>query len=170
MALVPPQHGHDWLRLSYEPLPPDAVRSWVELPACGAVVLFTGNVRDSSEGRPGVTVLEYEAYEEEVEVRLAAIAIEARCRWAEVGRLAMLHRVGRLAVGECSVVVAASAPHREEAFAAARFCIDSVKLSVPIWKRETWAGGQAWANCAHVIEEPADVGAAVAAPAAPTRS
>ncbi len=153
MPLTAPQHGSDWLGLSTEPLSPDAARTFVELPSCGAVVLFTGNVRDHSDGRPRVTALEYEAYEEEVEVRLTAIAAEARCRWPEVVRLALLHRVGRLQVGECSVLVAASAPHRAEAFAAARFCIDSVKLTVPIWKRESWAGGEAWSACSHPVEE-----------------
>lgn len=121
-------------------------------------MLFTGNVRDSSEGRPGVSALEYEAYEEEVEVRLAALALEARCRWPEVGRLAVHHRVGVLRVGECSVVVAASAPHREEAFAAARFCIEGVKLTIPIWKRETWEGGQEWSSCSHPVEDAAALG------------
>ncbi len=75
---------------------------------------------------------------------LAAIAEEARRRWATLGRLALLHRVGPLAIGETSVIVAASAPHRDEAFEAARFSIDTLKASVPIWKRETWAGGSAW--------------------------
>lgn len=153
VPLTAPQHGSDWLGLSNEPLSPDAARTFVEHLSCGAVVLFTGNVRDHSDGRPRVTALEYEAYEEEVEVRLAAIAAEARCRWPDVVRLALLHRVGRLQVGECSVLVAASAPHRAEAFSAARFCIDSVKLTVPIWKRESWAGGEAWSACSHPVEE-----------------
>jgi molybdopterin synthase catalytic subunit len=70
-----------------------------------------------------------------------------------VGRLALLHRTGVLEVGEASVIAAASAPHREEAFAAARFCIDTLKATVPIWKRETWEGGEDWSTCAHPVAE-----------------
>ena len=70
-----------------------------------------------------------------------------------IGRLALLHRTGRLAVGEVSVVVAVSTPHRREAFDAAQFCIDTLKQTVPVWKRETWAGGHGWSVCAHEIED-----------------
>jgi molybdopterin synthase catalytic subunit len=102
-----------------------------------------------------VEALEYEAYEEEVAPRLAGIAAETRRRWPACGRLAMLHRVGRLAVGETSVVVAAASAHRDDAFAAARFGIDTVKATVPIWKRETWAGGEDWSvNCQPAQEVP----------------
>src|SRR4051812_18540973 len=132
----PPSQGDTWLALTRDALPVGAAADWTVLPGCGAVVLFSGTVRDHGVGRPGVTALEYEAYEEQVEPRLAAIAREARVRWPSVGRLVLLHRIGRLEVGESSVVVVASAPHRPEAFAAARFCIDTVKSSVPIWKRE----------------------------------
>jgi molybdopterin synthase catalytic subunit len=116
-------------------------------------VLFTGTVRDHAEGRPGVTALEYEAYEEEVHPRLAAIVAEGRRQWPTLGRLGVLHRVGSLDVGETSVLVVASAPHRAEAFEAARFCIDTLKATVPIWKRETWEGGSDWALCSHPVEE-----------------
>ncbi len=81
------------------------------------------------------------------------MADEARVRWPVLGRIALLHRVGVLAVGESAVVVVASAPHREEAFAAARFCIDTLKRSVPIWKRETWAGGESWGlEAQHIVD------------------
>lgn len=113
------------------------------------MVVFSGTARDHAPGRPGVEVLEYEAYEEQVEPRLQAIAEEARTRWPGLGRVALIHRVGVVPVGESAVVVAVSAPHRDEAFVAARFCIDAVKASVPIWKHETWAGGEAWGNDAH---------------------
>ncbi|HET7719064.1 MAG TPA: molybdenum cofactor biosynthesis protein MoaE, partial [Acidimicrobiales bacterium] len=106
-----------------------------------------------SEGRPGVTSLEYEAFEEQVTPRLAAIAAAARARWTTVGRLVLLHRTGLLEVGEVSVVVAASAPHRDEAFDAARFCIDTLKATAPIWKREAWEGGEDWSACAHPVDE-----------------
>ena len=131
----------------------ELARVWAEHPSCGAVVLFTGTVRDHADGRPGVSKLEYEAYEEQVVPRLAAIAAEARGRAPEVRRLVLLHRVGRLAVGEASVVVVASAPHRGEAFDAARFAIDTLKATVPIWKRETWADGDDWALAAQPIDE-----------------
>ncbi|MDP8987673.1 MAG: molybdenum cofactor biosynthesis protein MoaE [Actinomycetota bacterium] len=134
-----------WVDLLLEPLPVATVADWAVLPRCGALVVFTGTVRDHAEGRPGVSSLEYEAYTGQVEPRLAGIADEARCRWPELGRIALLHRTGLLEVGEASVVVAVSAPHRAEAFAAARFCIDTVKVSVPIWKREAWDGGRDWA-------------------------
>jgi molybdopterin synthase catalytic subunit len=127
--------------------------AWAERPQCGAVVLFTGTVRDHAEGRSGVTSLEYEAYEEEVSVRLAAIAAEARRRWPMLGRVALLHRVGSLEVGDTSVLVVVSTPHRAEAFDAARFCIDTLKTTVPLWKRETWEGGTDWAATSHPLRE-----------------
>jgi molybdopterin synthase catalytic subunit len=114
--------------------------------------MFSGTVRDHADGRPGVSSLEYEAYEAHVVPRLAAIAAEARSRWPMLGRLVMLHRTGALAVEESSVVVVASAPHRGEAFDAARYCIDTLKETVPIWKRETWEGGVDWGTCAHEVD------------------
>ncbi|MDQ1423524.1 MAG: molybdopterin synthase catalytic subunit, partial [Acidimicrobiaceae bacterium] len=103
--------------------------------------------------RPGVTSLEYEAYAEQVVPRLAAIAAETRAKWPDVGRLVLLHRTGELAVGESSVVVVASAPHRGEAFEAARFGIDTLKSTVPIWKKETWSGGSDWGTDATSIAD-----------------
>ncbi|MFN2609074.1 MAG: molybdenum cofactor biosynthesis protein MoaE [Acidimicrobiales bacterium] len=145
--------SRDWLGLGTDPLPVTDALAWASRPDCGAVVLFSGTVRDNAPGRPGVTALEYEAYDAEVVPRLAAIAAEARRRWPTTGRLALLHRSGRLAVGETSVVVVASSPHRHEAFAAARFCIDTLKATVPIWKRETWEGGEDWSACAFPLAE-----------------
>jgi molybdopterin synthase catalytic subunit len=153
VGLDPPNGRDDWVGVTASPLPLAAVAAFVDRADCGATVVFTGTVRDHSERRPGVVSLEYEAYEEEVTPRLAAIAAEARARWPDVGRLVLLHRTGLLAVGEASVVVAASAPHRAEAFDAARFCIDTVKSSAPIWKREAWAGGDDWSACAHPVAE-----------------
>jgi molybdopterin synthase catalytic subunit len=143
----------DWVALTRERLPVHAALDWAVRPDCGAVVLFSGTVRDHSEGRQGVTSLEYEAYEEEVEPRLTAIAAEARRRWPTLGRIALLHRSGPLAVTETSVVVVASAPHRDEAFAAARWAIDTLKATVPIWKRERWADGEDWSVCDHPVAE-----------------
>jgi molybdopterin synthase catalytic subunit len=106
-------------------------------------------VRDHSDGRSGVTSLEYEAYMEYVVPKMADVASTVRSRWRDLGRLVLLHRVGVLRVGEVSVVVVASAPHREEAFAAAKHGVDTLKRTVPIWKRETWSGGSAWVQCDH---------------------
>jgi molybdopterin synthase catalytic subunit len=144
-----------------EPLPVADVLSWVSRPDCGAVVTFCGTVRDHSEGRPGVSSLEYEAYTEQVEPRLASVATQARARWADIGKLALLHRVGRLELGEISVVVTVSTPHRAEAFEAARFCIDTLKTSVPIWKRETWSDGSEWALCSHELVDAGETGSDV---------
>ena len=141
--LIPPP-GHTWLGLTDEPLPVGAAAEWAIRPDCGGLVLFNGTARDHADDRPEVSLLEYEAYEEHVIPRLTAIADEARLRWPTVGRIAMIHRVGPVAVGASAVVIAVSAPHRDEAFAAARFCIDTLKATVPIWKRETWRDGESW--------------------------
>jgi molybdopterin synthase catalytic subunit len=139
--------------LTDETLVLDEAARWVARPDCGAVVTFTGNVRDHAEGRPGVSVLEYEAYGEVVVPRLERLAARARQRWPGVGRIVCWHRVGTLAVGDCAVVVAVSAGHRAEAFDAARWCIDTIKATMPIWKRETWDGGEDWGTDAHGIAE-----------------
>jgi molybdopterin synthase catalytic subunit len=143
----------DWVALSDRRLPVEAATVWVSRPGCGAVVSFTGTVRDHAEGRPGVSQLEYEAYEEAVVARLTALVAEARRRWPGLGRVAGLHRIGVLGVGEAAVVVAVSAPHRSEAFDAARWCIDTLKETVPIWKREVWHGGEDWGGDARKISE-----------------
>jgi molybdopterin synthase catalytic subunit len=138
--------GDDWVELTPLPLSTEAATAWATTPACGAVVCFSGVVRDHSEGRAGVTGLTYEAYEREATRRLGEVAAEARRRWPDLVRLALLHRVGDLALSETSVVVVVSAPHRGEAFEGARFCIDTLKETVPIWKREHWTGGSDWAS------------------------
>lgn len=139
-----PDTSDDVVALTHEVLDVGPVHDWAVLPSCGAVVVFSGTVRDHADGRDGVSELEYEAYAEQVEPRLRAIAAAMRDRWPMLGRVALLHRVGRLGLGEVSVVVAASSPHRPEAFEAARFGIDTLKESAPIWKRESWAGGSDW--------------------------
>ena len=148
---APPLTGDDWLVLTGGELPVDAVYAWAGRPDCGAVVLFSGTVRDHADGREGVDHLTYEAYEEAVAERLAAIVNEARERWPTIGRIALLHRTGRVEVGESSVLVAVSTPHRAEAFDAARYAIDALKASVPIWKHETWRDGSAWGTRATPI-------------------
>lgn len=137
----------DWLAISSEPLPVGAAADWAVLPSCGAVALFSGTARDHAGDRSGLVALVYEAYEEHVLASFEAIAADLRSRWPELGRIALLHRVGSLAVGESAVVVAVSAPHRAEAFDAARAGIDALKASAPIWKQEVWAGDEAtWAR------------------------
>ncbi|MDQ1401898.1 MAG: molybdopterin synthase catalytic subunit [Actinomycetota bacterium] len=150
--------GHDWCDISTDVLPVDGALEWAVLPSCGAVVLFSGTVRDHAEGRTGVTGLEYEAYLEQARPRLNEVAAEIRRRWPETGRIALLHRVGRLVVTDAAVVVVVSAPHREAAFAAARYGIDAVKATVPIWKREEWEGGADWGTDAQHLESARGLG------------
>jgi molybdopterin synthase catalytic subunit len=149
----PPAQGETWLALTAEALPIAAAYDWCVRPDCGAVVLFSGTVRDHAEGRTGVAHLTYEAYEEHVQPRLDAIATEIRQQWPRTGRIALLHRIGRLELCESSVIVAVSAPHRAGAFEAARFGIDTLKATVPIWKQETWEGGEDWALGAHELTD-----------------
>lgn len=120
--------------------------AWATTPAAGAVVSFLGVVRECSDGRSGVVGLGYEAYEAEAVRVLTEIAAEARRRWPDVARIALLHRTGELALSEPSVAVVVSSPHRVEAFEAARYCIDTLKESAPIWKREHWSEGSDWAR------------------------
>ena len=144
--MLEPSAGLDWIALTDEPLAVERATTWAATPSCGAVVTFCGVVRDHSDGRAGVRALSYEAYEEVAVRRLGDVAAETRRRFPAVERLALLHRVGDLALSECSVVVVAATPHRAEAFDAARFAIDTLKETVPIWKREHWAGGSDWAS------------------------
>jgi molybdopterin synthase catalytic subunit len=145
--------GDTWLGLTASPLPVADAVSWAVRPDCGGLVLFSGTARDHADGRPGVERLEYEAYDSQVVPRLRDVAGEARNRWPTVRRIALLHRTGVLDVGDSAVVVVVSAPHRAEAFQAARFCIDTLKRSVPIWKRETWSGGESWGlEAQHIVD------------------
>lgn len=153
-----PLDGDDWFALADSELPVDAAYQWAIQPQCGAVVLFSGTIRDHAEGRPGVEHLTYEAYEERVVPRFAEIGAELRRRWPDTGRVALLHRLGRIEIGESSVIAVVSAPHRAEAFEAARFAIDALKESAPIWKHEVWAEGADWGTGAHEVRDPRTVG------------
>lgn len=139
-----PATGDTWVALSRQPLAVAEATAWVVKPDCGASVVFSGTARDHAPGRPDVQELKYEAYEEYVEPVFAQVAGEARQRWPQLGRVVIWHRTGHVALGESAVVVAVSAPHRPEAFEAARYCIDTVKATAPIWKREVWSGGESW--------------------------
>ena len=149
----PPTDARDWVAITDAPLTADAAVSWATTPGAGAVVTFLGVVRDNAAGRPGVRGMTYEAYEEPALRAMREIIAEARRRWPDVERVALLHRVGELALSETSVAVVASAPHRSAAFEAARFCIDTLKESVPIWKQEHWSGGSDWAIEQHALRK-----------------
>lgn len=155
-----PPIADEWLGLSTHALPAGAALDWATLPRCGAVVVFTGTVRDHADGRQGVSRLEYEAYEEQVGPKLRELADEMRRRWPMLGRIALLHRIGEVALAEAAVVVAVSAPHRPQAFDAARYAIDTLKETVPIWKREFWDQGSDWGLRPQVVAtlppQPAD--------------
>ena len=125
-----------------EPLDAAAFEALVSGPSCGAVATFVGRVRGENAGRT-VLWLDYEAYAPLALAAFERIAREAADRWPDA-TLAIAHRVGRLAIGDASVVVAAGAPHRREAFAACRFGIERVKQIAPIWKHEHFEGGDVW--------------------------
>jgi molybdopterin synthase catalytic subunit len=127
------------------PLAVGELFSRVRHDAAGAIVVFTGTVRNHSPGRSGVTHLDYESYQDVVEGKIAQIVEEATSRWSLLA-VAVEHRTGRVDVGEPSVVVAVSAPHRGDAFDAARYLIDQLKERAPIWKKEYWEGGAAWSE------------------------
>jgi len=140
-----------WIALTRGVLPFADITTWATTPRSGAVVTFLGVVRDHADGRDGVTGLSYEAYEEAAEERLTAVAAGARTRFPEVERIALVHRLGDLDLSEASVLVVVSAPHRGAAFDAARFCIDTLKETVPIWKREHWSGGSEWSDASRPV-------------------
>lgn len=123
------------------PLDPGPLVAYVQTAADGAVVTFAGVARDNFDGR-ATAFLAYEAYAEMAVPVLAQIADEARARW-EIGRVAVHHRVGKLAIGETAVLVVVAAPHRHGAFEAAEYVMDRIKAIAPIWKREHWADGAA---------------------------
>lgn len=110
-------------------------------------------MRDHADGHADVTSLTYEAYDDQVVAKLKLIADEMRVRWVDLGRIALIHRIGTLSLGESSVVVTVSSPHRPNAFAAAQFGIDALKVSVPIWKQEHWKDGTDWGTNSHDISD-----------------
>lgn len=135
------------IEITNEKLSVDRCMNHVQGAGYGGTVIFVGTVRDNSEGK-STDHLEYESYEEMARDVIAGIVGEASKRWA-LGRIAVQHRLDRLDIGDISVIVAVSAPHREEAFEACRYVIDQLKLHAPIWKKEfgelgeTWVGGPA---------------------------
>lgn len=142
--MLDPPGRDQWLGCIDGPLDPGVGSTWAVRPQCGAVVTFTGTARDHAGDRTGVHLLEYEAYEEHVVPVLARVATDLRQRYPDLGRVVLWHRTGALQVTDVAVVVAVSTPHRDAAFEAARWAIDEVKATAPIWKREHWEGGTAW--------------------------
>lgn len=142
VAWMPPMSGGlDVPLLTHGAIDLPALSRAVEASGYGAVVTFAGNVRDNARGLQ-VLHLEYEGYEPLAEKHLARLIAEAEGRWGV--KCAVQHRLGRLEIGECSVGVAVASPHRAEAFAACRWLMDTLKETVPIWKREFFAGGAHW--------------------------
>jgi molybdopterin synthase catalytic subunit len=159
LALIPPVSGGAApvdvgpFEVTAEPLDPRAMAEAVRRDDSGAVAVFLGVVRDNSRGRR-VLYLEYDAYPEMATRVMRQIAEEAAARWPLTG-VAMQHRTGRLEIGETSLVIAVSSPHRAEAFAACHHLVDRFKEVVPVWKKEVWEGGEVWIEGEPVSGEPA---------------
>jgi molybdopterin synthase catalytic subunit len=146
LCLFPPVSGGaaaDIYRVVTEPLSPDAIADEVDDPGAGGIVIFSGVVRNETGGRP-VKFLEYEAHAPMAEVKMREIGETVRGRWPGVKRVAMLHRIGRLEIGEASVLIAVAAAHRGDAFEACRYAIDTLKHTVPVWKKEHFEDGEVW--------------------------
>lgn len=142
VAFIPPVSGGapELFAITTSPLDAGALHTLVIAPDMGAVVAFTGVVRNNFGGR-ATAYLEYEAFVEMAVKVLHQIAEQARERW-QTGKIAIHHRVGRLAIGEAAVVIVVAAPHRHEAFEAAEWIMDRIKEIAPIWKKEIWADGE----------------------------
>jgi molybdopterin synthase catalytic subunit len=130
------------VQLTREALDRDALVAAVSHPSVGGIVVFEGVVRDNARGKQ-VRYLEYDVYQEMAELQIHSIIAEARQRWG-VERVAVAHRFGRMEVGEASVIIAVASPHRAEAFEACRYIIDTLKTTVPIWKKEVSISGEEW--------------------------
>jgi molybdopterin synthase catalytic subunit/molybdopterin converting factor small subunit len=141
VALIPPVSGGEF-RLTADPIDLGAVIAEVADGQAGAVATFLGTTRVRSRGRT-VLYLEYEAYEGMAEKVMEEIASTLRERY-ELCRIAITHRIGRVGIGETSVAIAVSAPHREHALAACKEAIDTLKVDVPLWKKEVYEGGEEW--------------------------
>jgi molybdopterin synthase catalytic subunit len=151
VAFLPPVSGgavaaasRDWIEIVHNPISAQPIVERVKGPEEGAVVVFDGIVRNHSGGRRTL-YLDYEAYEPMALEKLRELSAAVRARHAVSG-VAVVHRLGRLEIGETSVLIAVSAPHRAVAFDACRFAIDTLKRSVPIWKKEYFADGAVWAE------------------------
>jgi molybdopterin synthase catalytic subunit len=143
------------VQLTLKPIDIGQLYTAVERADCGAIIVFMGTVREVTEGRRTLA-LDYEAYAGMAERQMADIEAEVRSRWP-IGDIRVVHRIGHLTVGEISVAVAVSSPHREEAFLACRYAIEQLKAKVAIWKRENWSDGESrWIHPGY--QEASDVG------------
>jgi molybdopterin synthase catalytic subunit len=143
---VPVRNAKDHFAITIAHLSVGEIYALADDPANGAVVVMSGTVRNQTEGQ-AVVALEYQAYEPMAVRVFQQIATEIRRQWPDVNRVVIHHRIGRLQVGEISVLVAVGCPHRGEAFAACQYAIDTLKHNVPIWKKEHWAdGSSSWVN------------------------
>jgi MoaE-MoaD fusion protein len=141
---MPTTPTNDLIQLGHDPIDPTVLVRHVRTDSDGAIVTFDGCVRDNSHGRRTL-YLEYESYEPMALKKLQEIAADIHANFA-IDRVAIAHRLGRLEIGETSVFIAISAPHRAAAFDACRFAIDTLKRTVPIWKKEYFADGVVWAD------------------------
>jgi molybdopterin synthase catalytic subunit len=141
---MPPTPTNDLLQLGLDPIDAAALVRHVHTDSDGAIVTFDGCVRDNSHGRRTL-YLDYESYESMALAKLKEIAAEIHAKFA-IDRVVIAHRLGRLEIGETSVFIAVSAPHRASAFEACRFAIDTLKRTVPIWKKEYFADGAVWVD------------------------
>ena len=130
------------ISITREPLKRDELIAAVSHASVGGIVVFEGVVRDNARGKQ-VRYLEYDVYPEMAVQQIRAIVAEAEQRWG-VERVAVAHRIGRLEIGEASVIIVVAAPHRGEAFDACRYIIDTLKTTVPIWKKEVATNGEEW--------------------------
>jgi molybdopterin synthase catalytic subunit len=142
--LTPPLDHDDIIDLIREPIDPRPLIDHIRAPEDGAIVTFDGFVRNQSHNRPTL-YLDYEAYESMALGKMSEIAAELHEKY-RIHRVAIVHRLGRLEIGETSVFIAVSAPHRAAAFDACRFAIDTLKRTVPIWKKEYFEDGAVWAD------------------------
>lgn len=147
----------EWVAVSAQSLAPDELAAWVARRDCGAVVTFCGTARTTSTFEHEIIELDYETDVALAESKIRAVTALARERWPEVRAIAVHHRIGVVLIREPAVVVAVSSPHRRESFEAAQFCIDAVKRTVPMWKREVWQGGSAWSEQAEDIVDVGDL-------------
>ncbi|MFB2919111.1 MULTISPECIES: molybdenum cofactor biosynthesis protein MoaE [Aerosakkonema] len=140
------QQAQDSFAITLAPLSLEEVYALADDPGNGAVVLMSGMVRNQTDGKP-VVALEYQAYEPMALQIFRQIAADIRKTWPDVNRVAIHHRIGRLGIGEISVLVAVGSPHRGEAFAACKYAIDTLKHNAPIWKKEHWSdGSSSWVS------------------------
>lgn len=156
----------NWVSVSESELAVADLVAWAVRPEYGAIVTFCGTVRTDSSEHDSLERLEYETSVELAEENIAEVIDAARARWPDVGAIAVHHRIGRIELSEAAVVIAVTSPHRRTAFAAAQFCIDTLKEAVPMWKREIWRDGVTWSTATQSIvkipaPKPTETGAAV---------